>query len=197
MPCPAHNSQARQNRSCSDYFPILLLPSPSFTSLSKRRRLEKMNKHLHCFDLLWRERILKIVETIILSLYSSMMLCDSMGVSLWPEPPDIPPIAKLLFWYLKVGDVSVWNIVYLHSFAQNSLKCQYYVFMFLTEFNDVTSIATSPFEVFWPFVDLGKYIMIITKVTFMKWYHDTFLSRRKKIVYRMKLSVTHWDDPPS
>lgn len=97
MPCPAHNSQARQNRSCSDYFPILLLPSPSFTSLSKRRRLEKMNKHLHCFDLLWRERILKIVETIILSLYSSMMLCDSMGVSLWPEPPDIPPVESCYF----------------------------------------------------------------------------------------------------
>ena len=193
---PAHNSQARHTRSCSDFFPILLWPSPSYTSLPRRSRLEKMIKHLHYFDLLWRKRILKIVETVILSLDSITMLCDSTGGSAWPEPPDKPPIAKLLFWYLKVGDVSVWNIVYLHSFVQNSLKCQYYVFMFLIEFNDVTSIATGPFEVFWPFADLGKYIMIMTKVTFMKWYRDTFPSRRKKIVYRMELSVTQWDDPP-
>lgn len=102
--CHVRHTTVRQDRIGHA---VTTLPSffcqVSFTSLSKRRRLEKMNKHLHCFHLLWRERILKIVETIILRLYSSMMLCDSMGVSLWPEPPDIPPVESCYFDIWRLG----------------------------------------------------------------------------------------------
>lgn len=81
-----------------------------------------------------------------------------------------PQIYSLLqscyFWYQKVGDVSIWNTVYLHSLAQNSLKCQYYVFMFLIELCDVTSIVTSHHEVFGPLQLSGKCIMIMSEVVF-------------------------------
>lgn len=119
-------------------------------------RLGKMIKRLHYFDLLRRKRILKIVETVILSLCFITMVCDSTGDLCGQNAQIYRLLQTCYFWYQTVGDVSVWNIVCLHSLAQNSLKCQYYVFMFLVEFNDVTSIAPSPFEVLWPFPDFGK-----------------------------------------
>lgn len=59
-------------------------------------RLGKMIKRLHYSDLLRRKRILKIVETVILSLFYHHGL-RFHGRSLWPERPDIPTLANLLF----------------------------------------------------------------------------------------------------
>lgn len=190
MPCPAHKSHLINI--CSSINCWFSHPSsdPVLPTLTFQREpgLGKWSNVFIMLTSLGEKSSQNSWNCVVLILYFSTMVFYSTLKFFVARPQIYSLLQSCYFWYQKVGDVSIWNIVYLHSSAQNSLKCQYYVFMFLIEFHDVTSIVTSHHEVFLPPPIFGKVYYDNDKVIFMKCCQYIFPQYEKEDRVSMELS---------
>ena len=154
--CPAHNSHSINICSSINCW----FSHPSSDPVMPSQREPGLGKQSNVFIMLTSlgERSSKNSwNCVILILYFITMVFWFHSELLCCQNPQIYSVLQsCYFWYQKVGDVSIWNIVYLHSLAQNILKRHYYVFMFLIELYDATWIVTSHHEVFLPSPAFGK-----------------------------------------
>lgn len=154
--CPAHNSHSINI--CSSINCWFSCPSSEPVLHSQGEpHSEKWSNIFIMLTSLGEKSSKNSSHCVILILYFiTMVFWSPLWNSLLPDSRYIACCKVVIFDIRRLENVSIWNIVYLHSLAQNSLKCQYYVFMFLIELYDVTSIATSHQEVFWPSPAFGK-----------------------------------------